>query len=262
MIDRLKFWQNPSSWPRDTMEFVFLGRAVSTIGKALYPSDWTGEEPINGLVPQQITPHLRPPPGTSASELRASTKKYATTLLIKMMDDLNSRQRFLSVQSTIALLAEGGKLVTAWRPTDGGKQQLIPRQWWNTELLQPRFDFCRINPSKPFDTASSDEANCWVFVTQESLRELFSPVAIALRALQAEPAPPKPLQRLLKEEIEQKYQERIKSFEGKKPPTRNEDEAYFKETFGINRSRAREIRIRLAPSHWQKAGAPSKKSRK
>src|SRR5260370_27241854 len=135
MIDRLKFWENPSSWPRDTMEFAFLGRAVSTIGKALYPTDWTGEEPIVGLVSQPLTPKERAPPGTSTGELKASTYRYFTAALKNFMDDENSRQRFLSVQSTIALLAEGGKLVTAWRPTAGGKQQVIPRQWWNTELI-------------------------------------------------------------------------------------------------------------------------------
>ncbi len=39
------FWQNQASWPRDTPEMMFLGRAADALGRSLFGEAWTGEEP-------------------------------------------------------------------------------------------------------------------------------------------------------------------------------------------------------------------------
>jgi hypothetical protein len=40
-----KFWANESEWFDDAYGYVFLGRALKAVGKALYPTEWTGKEP-------------------------------------------------------------------------------------------------------------------------------------------------------------------------------------------------------------------------
>jgi hypothetical protein len=62
-----------------------------------------------------------------------------------------------------------------------------------------------------------------------------------------------------KREAETRYLARVKSYEDKTPPSRADDEAFCREVLGVNRSRARELRKKLAPSAWQKAGPRKKK---
>jgi hypothetical protein len=55
-------------------------------------------------------------------------------------------------------------------------------------------------------------------------------------------------------EIESAYRKRIEEFWDKTPPSREDDERYFKDTFGIGRTRARELRAKLAPQKWKERG--------
>jgi hypothetical protein len=41
----LNFWSNPQTWPLDPRGYVFLARAVATIGHAMFGEEWTGKEP-------------------------------------------------------------------------------------------------------------------------------------------------------------------------------------------------------------------------
>lgn len=47
--------ENNSWWPRDSQDWVFLARAVHEIGRAKYPSEWTGEEPMTWANPSHAT---------------------------------------------------------------------------------------------------------------------------------------------------------------------------------------------------------------
>jgi hypothetical protein len=60
--------------------------------------------------------------------------------------------------------------------------------------------------------------------------------------------------RFTREEIEPAYRKRIEEFRDKTPPSRKDDERWFKETFGIGRTRARGWREKLAPQEWKKRG--------
>ena len=55
-------------------------------------------------------------------------------------------------------------------------------------------------------------------------------------------------------EIELAYRKRIEEFRDKEPPSREDDERYCKDTFGIGQTRARELRKQLAPPEWKKRG--------
>ncbi|MBX5008768.1 hypothetical protein HJB67_02030 [Rhizobium lentis] len=41
-----KFWANEGDWFDDAYGYVFLARALKAVGKALYPVEWTGTEPL------------------------------------------------------------------------------------------------------------------------------------------------------------------------------------------------------------------------
>jgi hypothetical protein len=41
-----KFWANEDDWFDDAYGYVFLARALKAAGKALYPVEWTGTEPL------------------------------------------------------------------------------------------------------------------------------------------------------------------------------------------------------------------------
>lgn len=41
-----KFWANEGDWFDDAYGYVFLPRALKAAGKALYPAEWTGTEPL------------------------------------------------------------------------------------------------------------------------------------------------------------------------------------------------------------------------
>lgn len=48
------FWADPSGWPVEKPGYVFLARAMNLIGKALYPTKWTGAEPWAEKVPAAL----------------------------------------------------------------------------------------------------------------------------------------------------------------------------------------------------------------
>jgi len=207
------------------------------VGKIIFKSEWTGEEPRFELLPEV---------------LRASAEK-----------------RFRKVQDEIAEFAEKGGLLIAHRAMAGGYQYLMPKHWWNTERLKPRFDFCQINTREPFGVISTGDDFDWIFVGRESLKNFLALCAFiyddtpleksAIEASQDEPAPAKTktMPHSSKEATDELYIERVKSYKGKKPPTRAEDEAYLR-GFNVGRSRARQLREQFAPASWQKAGPRSK----
>jgi hypothetical protein len=84
MDSRLDFWRNPARWPRNTKDYIFLGRAVNEAGRALFPQTWTGQEPTAGA------------------------------------DNEAARDRFMLVQSEIATEGEAERLITTCRALPGG----------------------------------------------------------------------------------------------------------------------------------------------
>lgn len=58
----------------------------------------------------------------------------------------------------------------------------------------------------------------------------------------------------LKSDLSAAYKERIKSYCGKKPPSRADDEQWIRKHFDLSVTRARDLRRELAPPHWRKPG--------
>jgi hypothetical protein len=281
MKARLDFWRNPAAWPRDSADFVFLGRAIHSIGKAIFSHYWTGDEPVIDLLPRRLNNFYfdhgkvndsvvckgRPPDRIvlrpTASEEWPLTVKLNAAAMGVDSELAPALDRFRSVQARIATLAEAGDLITASRQKVGGEMQPIPSPWWHTERLISRFDFCHLNPDDPFETGKLGGSYSWIFVARDGLSQSIAALEGCSTSQQSEQLDTakiaKPVH-VAKKEVEKEYRARVTSYEGKTPPTRAEDEAFCREALGVNRSRARELRKQLAPAGWQKAGPRKKKS--
>ena len=65
------FWHpsNRSAWPMETKQFIFLANAVNILGCALFPKEWSGEEPRDWTAP--ILDGSRPYGTTGADSIYA-----------------------------------------------------------------------------------------------------------------------------------------------------------------------------------------------
>jgi hypothetical protein len=84
---------------------------------------------------------------------------------------------------TIADGCRSGKLISAYRPLNGGTVTIIPDDWWETETHQiyARFVTCTFCPDDPFGTSRMspddpfgiqdipDSKRCWIFIERKSL---------------------------------------------------------------------------------------------
>ena len=105
--DLLSPWHTPSKWISDPQGYVFLPRAMLEIGKALYPSDWTGAEPT--------TPVFLPLPLGSATA-RQSEKQEAHIALCKERPEFGRKPlsvlpQFLTLRPRGGLSASGGPII-------------------------------------------------------------------------------------------------------------------------------------------------------
>jgi hypothetical protein len=197
---RLEFWKNSTGWPRDNSSYVFLARAVHAIGKSMFRSEWTGDEPYLDLM--QSLPALPLTSGSRAyfahnlllkhhpefgrqplkwsrgpfSSMPTSVKfsrlewEAARAIVTKHNErKMPGVRRFFEARDRIIQLAEAGLLITAIRERAGGDPTPVPCAWWNSERIRNRFDCCQLNPSDPYGLGSSGDRYQWIFVTRESL---------------------------------------------------------------------------------------------
>jgi hypothetical protein len=257
MNSRLQFWQRSDSWPRDTSHFVFFGRAVHLFGEAMFSHRWTGDEPIADLLARRSS-------CTGNEEKYPSSVKLDAATILPDSEFVLALERFRCVQNEIATRAEAAKLITAFRSKIGGEMEQIPRVWWSTERLTERFAHCHIDPADPFGTGKWGGSYSWIFVARSTVKQTISILIEENRMIQGsnqrETGVTVVQAGTERKEVEKRYLARVKSYEGKTPPTRAEDEAFCREKLGVSRFRTRELRKQLAPASWQRAG-PKKKPR-
>jgi hypothetical protein len=257
---RLNFWRDPSRWPRDTASHVFLARAAHEMGKALFRADWTGGEPCVELM-QSI-------PVEGSSRRQHSVKKLWAEIHSTIAQDRKDKgpalERFSKVQEQIIQFAEAEKLIAALRPIAGGDPVTVPRSWWNSERLSVRFDYCQMNPKKPFDIGIAGDDYQWIFVTRVSLVDCLSLVKTSLETVTGgEPAAilgPAAKDKLLPISVKVRNEtfKQWRESRGDDIPSEREDVAYMKR-LGVGRDAVRELR-RNAPklSRGRRPGQTSK----
>jgi hypothetical protein len=171
------------------------------VGKAMYGGAWVGDEAsvmLPDIIPEVLS--LISPkyamyesyacnllehhsPEYSARRLKAvRAKDPSATILLpaewdlakslsrkEHEDVLSAANRRDAVKAAIVGACENGTLQSVYRPTAGGGTTLIPREWWNTERIGPRFYQCQINPKDPYAAGVGGDGFCWIYLTSESL---------------------------------------------------------------------------------------------
>lgn len=179
-LDYIRFWEERAKWPRDTADYVFLGRAVHRFGEAMYPGVWTGDEstaePVM-LIPEQSAAQRRDRleahrvlsgnpnytvkrddtrfPGSLNSMSRGVTiHDYRFTDLEWgiargiQRESVEQRRplwaRLHEVQSAIAEHATFGRLGTACRKTGAIALNMISADAWAVYKLHEVFAYCTV----------------------------------------------------------------------------------------------------------------------
>jgi hypothetical protein len=198
-----EIWQNPSGWPRDTPEYVFLGRAVLEVGKVRFEDEWTGTEPTVRVIqplpahPDRLThyptrrhvheflmtnhPEFRrmPPSGMPPAPIEFSKEEW--NVAFQHFEALSkssraSSARFEAVIRAVTEALASGRLRSALRPIPGGAiGSPLPADFWQTESLEPRFRSLRLNQAKPFDSRTTPSH--WIFLERKGLQRLVDDLA-------------------------------------------------------------------------------------
>jgi hypothetical protein len=71
----------------------------------------------------------------------------------------------------------------------------------------------------------------------------------------------KPAAKVSLREVEAAYKQRIKTYCGKEHPSRTDDEQWTKKNFNLTRTKARDLRRKLAPPEWRKPGRRKRKDK-
>jgi hypothetical protein len=277
LSQRAEFWKKSLGWPNDNASYVFLGRAVHAMGRSMFGSEWTGDEPCRDLMralpvfPERsgwravlahdlLVKHHpefnRQPRKPTQHSFEFTGKEWMAAALIVEKHNEEKRpgvRRFLEAQDRIIQLAEAGFLITAIREKAGGDPTPAPPRWWNSERIRGRFDFCQLNPDDPYSLGIAGDGFQWIFVTRESLMSC-APGAIAGEGQPFMPVPPapaaptplpesqtQPQRRLAQAKIEPEF----KRWREQQPegyiPTEAEDIAHMKQ-LGVGRDTVRDLR--------------------
>jgi hypothetical protein len=203
MNEQGKFWRNQHEWPRDTPDYVFLGRVVHLLGRAMFMNEWIGDEPTLQLLQElpkvplngssgrayyahdllmKNRPDLRRKPihqrpriqGLFTPPPTISFTKKEWQAALDIIRENNERCspgliRLAQVREKIINMAADGTLATALRPIAGGDQEPAPPVWWNTERAFNRFYYCQMNPIEPFSIAVAGDEFRWIYVRRDSL---------------------------------------------------------------------------------------------
>lgn len=214
-MDRIWDQEATSTWPIDFGRYIFIGRAVQKVGRALFGHEWTDAAPS-----QSQTPEFRRKPSMTVDDLwhnwhimeallsdeeRAPITKapYLTrppVLSAEVWSIANQRlreiklpyQRYKEVQSQMLEWFRSGAVRTGTRAHRGGDIVEAVPSLWNSEDLSFRFDYGKLDASEPFEPVGdrSSEALSWIFVEQESLDKMipnfFAPKPRAEKASQSE----------------------------------------------------------------------------
>lgn len=212
-------------WPRDPTGWVFLGRAVHGVGRAMFPA-WKRYTPY-GLLPDVAV-------GTTEDYVLVAADdqtRYANWLINKRGDDpdyiyrtnlpfeylkysgdlsdvsdeewelacdlsheewavgLSNRRMFDELQLRLVKEAEAGAITFGVRPLIGGEPKVMPRDWWFTDRYSSRFSNLTFNPADPFSESvpTASTAN-HIFVKADDLSSLLERLNVEERVIPAIPA--------------------------------------------------------------------------
>jgi hypothetical protein len=162
--DRQRFWLHQAKWPKDALGMVFLGRALERVGAALFPREWTGNEPavnasltalppVSSMARRHDVDRIRrvfvngQMVGRAPSvdeEMWQQAVKDRAGVLAKIAP---ARARLAAAKGWLVSMLLSGEITYCVRTDETGAfSDFLPP---HTELTEERFYYCRINPGEP-----------------------------------------------------------------------------------------------------------------
>lgn len=190
----LSFWspKGRAGWPRDCDGFVFLGRAVDRMGRAMFGTDWTDDtmiavykgpsppskplrRPVRMAVLPARIPNLDPQLEAAEDAVRPLPSRDDSSQLIhalRALAEVNRKRAALvgSMQERVINAASRGDLAFAFR--QDGRMKAVEARLWNEPGVETRFARCTFDPAKPFYNSMLPGANHRdLYVTEASLHD-------------------------------------------------------------------------------------------
>lgn len=285
--ERQSFWSR-KKWPADAFGKVFLARAVLLVGNAMFPSEWTGEEPAVNLdiaeIPDWLTsfgsteasrrryeieasnllgPRAKSRPGSIISgtdyEMARRYRRAAIDALTPARDRLTKTKKRL----VDAFLA--GTVSSCLLPLEGGEfsRPLAPSDW-NAFDNSPRFYWCQMNPVKRFGEAIGGDGFQWIFVEGSGLEKMIADIKSARKTSNKARAQ-------IRDEFFGVLLSAVIASPDENPRTdagvvmgRDYWEATARSEYGLTRETFDEVwakALGMVPNKWQRPGARKRNSR-
>lgn len=162
--DLRPFWRERKGWPvRDLPGTIFLGRAIHATGEALFPRDWTGDEPV-AFIPTPLRPLAASPPVYPGRSLAAHRGGDVPRPVIDADDWVARVQRRLEeIEAQKPIIADATAAVLRWSAVrerllgwllageigfavrfDNGSHAPAARAIWNGAKADEHFAACRL----------------------------------------------------------------------------------------------------------------------
>jgi len=181
-----KFWASADEWPdAEIWGKMFLGNAMQVLGKALFPSEWTGYELAAGSLPQppQSGPAFSRSHSTTARPSPAPAPKVPEWIKgLAATDEGAKSNRAIGIAEVRALLAPAidrqkrvielmrvgfrdGLISAIPLPRQGGDfLPALDRSSWLTPHADRRLRSCLINPSPSLIFDDKAPLTHWIYV--------------------------------------------------------------------------------------------------
>jgi hypothetical protein len=181
-MNQRQFWLLESAWPDETLDWVFLGRAILRIGRMLYPDEWRDDDPSRGLTVDEWRDEV------TSIALREISRDAAEAATRKKAMETVSRAR--STFMRIAADCRSAVLESGIRPVPGGDITPLPASVWATEYHRwaDRFVFCQMRIDDPFAYRAGrfgpakEKGMGYLFIRRAGLEQITWPTPEAIRA--------------------------------------------------------------------------------
>lgn len=196
---RVNFWRSPRTWPNDTKDFVFAGKAILKLGPHLLGSKWVDAAPATELrwelptslslftqlediqrgvrlLERQRTKYTERRPAetilTPRPNVFPTDDEWEEAVALAKREFEASWQLYLlffRVSDALANACLDGHICTATRAIDGGAFTPKDRDFWNGETVYRRFETCRVDEAAPFTSQVVKDGGSWLFMERASL---------------------------------------------------------------------------------------------
>ncbi|WP_426040417.1 hypothetical protein [Brevundimonas sp. TWP2-3-4b1] len=170
------FWAQPSAWRRDIPSHIFLARAVSQAGLALFGSEWADADlAVQGAQRLSANPPLPIPASLSRrtpAQMPPSAEEWEARRRTADLINTNAAPRLGRASAAKRAVLDGlasGRLVHDLMDPKTGTMIVGRPEHWYVQNTGNRFHCCQMNPREPNSYAVAGGGFYPIYITRESL---------------------------------------------------------------------------------------------